>query len=542
MLKKTINFFTKDLKRELIIAIVLTHAMMMSIFIYDLTRQQETFLHKQSLSQTKSLTRTLAKNSTTWVLSNDYVGMFEIIDSVDKYPGLEYAMLIDMDNKILAHTNKKYLNEYLAGPYATKIMEGKKKLVVVQNNKSIIDIAVPITVDNRQIGWARVGLSQKNNSNGIKVVLEKGVLYTVIAIFIGWIFAYILATGFTKSLYVLINIAKRTAQGERGLIIDTSRNDEIGVLAYEMSIMLNKLDANDKELALFNKSLEVKIKEKTKELALKNDILKESEENLKLLNDDLEKRIELEVEKMKEVQEKLFKSEKLAAMGDMIGNIAHQWRQPLSVITTASTGMQMQKEFGTLSDERFTNSCDMINNNAQYLSETIDDFKNFIKGDSIEVQFNIEDKMNSFLHLVESVVTSDDIHMVLDFQKDITLNGHPNELIQCIMNIFNNSKDALTEKEVENKHIFISTNIIDTNLQISIYDNAGGIPKDIINKVFEPYFTTKHKAQGTGLGLHMTYNLITDCMNGNIDVSTIDFDYQGKQYKGAQFVITLPLS
>ena len=242
----------------------------------------------------------------------------------------------------------------------------------------------------------------------------------------------------------------------------------------------------------------------------------------------------------KKQEEFLNEQSKMASMGEMIGNIAHQWRQPLSVISTASTGMLLQKEYGTLTDEQFMKTCGVINTNAQYLSKTIDDFRNFVKGDSKKTIFSLTHNIDSFLHLVEGTTKSNDINIVLDLDNDIQINGFENELPQCLINIFNNAKDAFND--IETKYIFISTSIEENNAVIKIKDNAGGIEEDILGKIFEPYFTTKHKSQGTGLGLHMTYNLIIDGMDGTIEANNITYKYEEKEYIGAEFTITLPLS
>ncbi|MCK5111214.1 MAG: cache domain-containing protein [Arcobacteraceae bacterium] len=237
----------------------------------------------------------------------------------------------------------------------------------------------------------------------------------------------------------------------------------------------------------------------------------------------------------------LYEQSKMASMGEMIGNIAHQWRQPLSVISTAATGMKMQKEFNMLTDKSFNETCKAINKNAQYLSKTIDDFSDFIKGDRNKTIFSLEDNVDSFLHLVEGSIKSYHIKIILDLEEDIKIDGYENELTQCLINIFNNAKDILNEKEVKDKLIFITTSIHDGNAIIKIKDNASGIPNDILPKIFEPYFTTKHKSQGTGLGLHMTYNLIVDGMGGNIEANNVSYEYKGKSYTGAEFIIILPL-
>ncbi len=243
--------------------------------------------------------------------------------------------------------------------------------------------------------------------------------------------------------------------------------------------------------------------------------------------------------KLEDEQKKLIQTEKLASMGEMIGNIAHQWRQPLSAISTSATGLQLQKEYGILTDESFNKICNNINDNAQYLSKTIDDFRNFIKNDRKQTIFLLKNTINNFLHLVEANTKSHHINIILNLNNDIKINGYENELIQCLINIFNNAKDILIEKEIKNKIILITTKETKGTIFITIQDNAGGVPQNIIDKIFEPYFTTKHQSQGTGLGLHMTYQLIVDGMSGSIEVNNEMFIHDNIKYIGAKFIISI---
>jgi len=243
----------------------------------------------------------------------------------------------------------------------------------------------------------------------------------------------------------------------------------------------------------------------------------------------------------KDIKDKLlYEQSKMATMGEMIGNIAHQWRQPLSVISTCATGTMMLKELNDLTDDIFFKNMLTINKNAQYLSKTIDDFKNFIKGDRSKKNFNLKDVINSFIQLVEGSIKNHQIKLVVETDHNINMFGFPNELIQCFINIFNNSKDALNDFNEEDRLIFIKVKEKKDDVVITFKDSAGGIPKDILTKIFNPYFTTKHQSQGTGLGLHMTYNLIVDGSDGNIQASNIHFKYNEKNYKGTKFTITLP--
>jgi len=244
----------------------------------------------------------------------------------------------------------------------------------------------------------------------------------------------------------------------------------------------------------------------------------------------------------KQTEKLIYEQSKLASMGEMIGNIAHQWRQPLSIISTAATGMQIQQEHDCLSDEDIIKSCESINKNAQYLSATIDDFTNFIKGNTHKTFFKIDETIQSVLHLMEGTLKNSEIEVHFDME-NVEINSYKNELTQSIINIINNAKDALVERQKkEIKLIYITSSCKNQTLQISIKDNAQGIPEDILNKIFEPYFTTKHKSQGTGLGLHMTYKLIVEGLKGTITAQNSSFIYNNKKYNGAEFKITIPLS
>ncbi|WP_419765864.1 MAG: PAS domain S-box protein [Arcobacter sp.] len=245
---------------------------------------------------------------------------------------------------------------------------------------------------------------------------------------------------------------------------------------------------------------------------------------------------------LKEQEQILYQQSKLAAMGEMIENIAHQWRQPLSIISSAVTGMQLQKELNLNDDpEDEIKNLVLINQSAQYLSKTIDDFRNFLKTDKIKANVHIEDTIEKALDLLSSKLRNRSISIIRNLES-IEVLGIENELLQVIMNIISNSKDALEDKKVENKMIFIDAFAENHDAVILIKDNAGGINEEIINRVFEPYFTTKHKSQGTGIGLYMSEEIIKNHMEGTISCTNTNYTYESKDYSGAMFKITIPLS
>ena len=244
---------------------------------------------------------------------------------------------------------------------------------------------------------------------------------------------------------------------------------------------------------------------------------------------------------MKDItKNKLFEEQsKLAAMGEMIGNIAHQWRQPLSVITTISSNIKLRSEYEQLEDYDIESDMDVIMQQAQYLSKTIDDFRNFIKNTKEAQKLSLKDTIEKTLSILHSAMINNSITIICDLKEDMNIEGYENELIQSFINIINNAKDAVKENvKNDEKLIFINTIKEDSSLIITIKDNGGGIPDNIIHRIFEPYFTTKNKNVGTGIGLSMTYKMITERHNASIDVYNEEYTYNNKNYKGACFKIT----
>ena len=229
---------------------------------------------------------------------------------------------------------------------------------------------------------------------------------------------------------------------------------------------------------------------------------------------------------------------KLAAMGEMMENVAHQWRQPLSLISTASSGIKFQKDLDLLTDESLIESVDRINETAKHLSQTIEDFRDFFKPDKEKIVFLLNKAIEKTLNLLYSRIKNKEI-IVIKSIEDVKIEGFERELLQVLMNILNNAIDALEEKEGE-RYIFIDVISKKENIIIKIKDNAGGIKDEVIQRVFDPYFTTKHKSQGTGIGLHMSQEIISRHMNGLLEVSNTEYTYKNKSYKGAVFSINIP--
>ncbi len=269
-------------------------------------------------------------------------------------------------------------------------------------------------------------------------------------------------------------------------------------------------------------------KEQEKQIQLIN-------EELKLLNKTLEDRIKEEVEKNKLQEVQLFNQAKMAAMGDMLGNIAHQWRQPLSYISTTASGIKLNYEFNILKPEDIPHSMDEIVSKTQYLSQTIETFRNFLKEKKEYQEVILQDRVEMALNIVKASLKDNHIYLekIMDYTYPIKTNIVVGELSEVIINIINNAKDILIARNIPNPWIIIELSQQENNAILTIEDNAGGINPDIIPRVFEPYFTTKDLSVGTGLGLYMSYKIIKESLKGKIAVENSDY--------GAKFIIEIPI-
>lgn len=270
---------------------------------------------------------------------------------------------------------------------------------------------------------------------------------------------------------------------------------------------------------------------------LKN-LVKIKTNRLKIMNKKLSIRIKKELEKHQEKDRILAQQQKLIAMGQMIENIAHQWRQPLSVISTSASGLKLKKQLNILEDEEFIKSIEQIVNTAKYLSDTIDDFRHFFKPQKDKTKFSLVKNIEKSLGFVETALKENNIEIEFEYE-DTDIVAYETELMQVFINIINNSKDAFIENKIKDRVIFISVKSFPNRALIEIKDSAGGVEDKILDKVFEPYFTTKHQYSGTGIGLYMSNQIIKTHLNGDIFMKNCNFKYKGIEQKGVVTTIVL---
>jgi len=236
---------------------------------------------------------------------------------------------------------------------------------------------------------------------------------------------------------------------------------------------------------------------------------------------ELYKQLLIEQETIKRQHEELISSSRNAAMGEMISMIAHQWRQPLSVINTSIATMKVKQELELLDEKTLFKSFDQIEKTVLFLSETINDFRDYFRPNKIKSTVNLAALFDKSIYFLKAEISNQSIKYHEHIDKTIFLETYKNELLQSIINIIKNSLDAFEDITHTNKHIGLSAQRKGKDIVIKIKDNAGGIDKEILSKVFEPYFSTKSK-NGTGLGLYICHTIITEHLGGTIQIKCIE--------------------
>lgn len=408
-----------------------------------------------------------------------------------------------------------------------------------------------------------INIEINNISDRVFNQMQQSITITPLDLEEGLVILYIYDITFLSEINYKLEIAKKSLSEkneELRLILDTTM--EAIIIFKDNSVV----DCNKIAIELFNKQMKYELINKSFNDLIHNknrDILNEKEPfetnliredgsefnaiiNIKdtSLNNQIFKIVTIvDIEDLKRKENLMAEQTKLAAMGEMLGNIAHQWRQPLNIISMSSSNLKLKNDIGELCSSTLSESLSLILRTTNHLSDTIDTFNDFLKTDKEKSFFNVNENIKNSISLVDGFFKNFNIDIILELEEGIFINSLANEFSQAFINILNNAKDAIVLNLKDNEYglIKIKTKKIDNFIEISILDNAKGIEKDILNKIFEPYFTTKHKYQGTGLGLYMTRKIINSSMGGEITVQNKKFVHNQKKYEGAEFKIKIPI-
>jgi len=297
---------------------------------------------------------------------------------------------------------------------------------------------------------------------------------------------------------------------------------ELGELGHTFDEMAHTLEVNIAELnhsqlLLHEKTVLLEAEIAERQIVQENLAVKQLQ--LESLNLTLEERIEEAVKELRQKDQALIQQNRLAAMGEMINNIAHQWRQPLNLISLIVQGLN---ECKNLSQEELDHDVERIMGIIMHMSQTIDDFRYFFRQDKEKTSFSVNHAVAKAVEFISPSMIDKGISITISEQPDVDIFGYSNEYAQVLLNILSNAKDVLVEKNVAEPRIDIGISRADEHSVVTIADNGGGIKTDVLPRIFDPYFTTKEKTQGTGIGLYMSKIIIEQNMGGSLTAENVE--------------------
>jgi len=448
-----------------------------------------------------------------------------LADSVDRYEK-RYSKRVKIartKGKVVYENGFAPLSTMIAPPLVSKLKtrkSGLSEIKVFQKMKLVSYTPVRLSLNDKNIvfGGKAKSIDHLRGNDGeiwnvlvgedMKKIFAKSQRNIYIMIYIGLFFmvifvvlSFFIGRWISNPIKKLSIVANKVGQGERDIKIEPESDDEVGELAIAFSDMLKNLK---------------------KTTASRDELKAEVEKRI---------RIQRELEKKDKI---IIAQSRNAAMGEMISMIAHQWRQPISVIAMAVNNIIVDIKLGSL-DEKEVEVCGKeVLAQTEYLSQTIEDFRNFFKPDKEKEQVNFKKIYDELYGIIGKAFENNDIKIVLKGDLDFNIITYQRELLQVFLNIFNNAKDALIQNDVKEKFINVSVNTDEDLLHVSICDNAGGIKEELLDKIFEPYFSTKEEKNGTGLGLYMSKTIIEKHLLGKIWVQN--------RKLGACFMMELPIN
>ena len=392
--------------------------------------------------------------------------------------------------------------------------------------KALLDIQTN-SLNNSTLAYNNAVIQTKTIKIG---TLTSIVFILLISTIIGWLISNNIVTSIyavqngLKDFFDYLNHKKKSVKK-----IEIKSKDEFHQMAtiinQNVFITQNNIEQNIEFIKNATKVLE-NIEQGNLGTRISKDTNNEALNELKIvinnMIDNLEFKIQEEINKRLEQEQILIQQSKLASMGEMIGNIAHQWRQPLAQISAIHMNMKVTYDFDKFTKEYMESKIKEANKLTAYMSQTISDFQNFFKPQGEKEVFSIEKACRDAYFILESSLKAHGIEVIFHITQDVTINGYKTEYSQVILNLLSNAKDILIERQIKNPKIELEIKDGNHFALVKIKDNAGGVDTSIIDKIFEPYFTTRHQTQGTGIGLYMSKNIIERNMHGYINVVNVE--------------------
>jgi len=521
-----ISFFRQKLLYQVYAIIIILMSLIMLLIGYLVLQEQEQTILSVMQTQAQTLAKSIELVSADAMVTDDQSFLVEHnLNVLAHSPSIRFIIISkNGQDALLTRQGEWRLIQKL--PASIQKLEGATEQEVILNDpyakkpEKIYYYTYPLNFDGISWGWIHLGFSLESLDDAYNAIYSEIMMIFFIVFIILSIAIFFLSRYIVQPIIALSHASKKMAQGNMQITLDSTRQDEIGELTRNFSAMAESLSQSQQELKNSNFILEQKVEERTREL----------EE----INHTLDERVRIEIAHRREQEQILIQQSRFAAMGEMIGNIAHQWRQPLNALSLLLQNIENAYDTGRL-DQAFINR--VIEKGTMLttaMSTTIDDFRNFFKPNRSKELFDVSTQLNTVLLMMSASFNDNRIETELDLEPNLKVTGFANEFSQVLLNILNNAKEALVEMQKDRRLIRIHGYQQGNHMCVEISDNAGGISEKVIDKIFDPYFTTKDEGKGTGIGLYMSKVIVETNMHGKLSVRN--------DQNGATFMVCLPQS
>lgn len=492
----------------------------------------ETELHKRGTS----IARNLAEASIKPIITENYVALQLLVNDLKKFEeDVHYAYVITTQGQVVAHTFGTTFPRNLL-QFDRPDMNNATPLIQSLKVEQDVLEDISVAIDHGNFGRVHVGISEELIEAVQREVVLESIPFIAAILLLGSVGAWWFAGRITRPVADLVEGVRGVGEGMLGSAITARTNDEIGELARAFNRMVTDLHVRraerlkaEYELALQTNMLEDEVaghQVAREQLAVKQLQLEE-------LNHSLEDKINSAIAELRLKDRIMLAQGRQAAMGEMINNIAHQWRQPLNNLGLIVQNIKADYDYNSLTPEKMTEDVDKVMDTIMFMSQTIHDFSSFFSDEKVTKTFYVSEALTKVIAMIEASLSKQGVQIVVEERDEhVAIDGYFNEYNQVLLNLLNNAKEALLDSKVQHPVITVSIFRADEQAVIQVRDNAGGIPEAIIGQVFDPYFTTKELGKGTGIGLYMSKTIIEEHFCGVITVSN--------GADGARFTVSIP--
>ncbi|KUJ74953.1 hypothetical protein AVO42_06180 [Thiomicrospira sp. XS5] len=513
------KLWNQSIRNQLILGTAGILTLLISVFSYFSIHNHSDFLHEEAMAETQDRSLMLAVNSQVWVMANDYVGLEEVISNFEIYKDLIYAAVINMDGKVIAHTDKERIGQYVSDKarvnYLKHLLAQKHQLsdraTVISQNEHHIDLARPIRHNNHYIGWVELRTNQTPRQNSISATIHNSLLFTFSALLIGLLVSYLAAKSLTDPLYRLIDTMKRIRKGDKEAVADENGVAEVGQLSHEFNLMLDTLKQNEEELQRTQKNLRQDIRQRVK-----------VEKEIRDLNDNLETIVQDRTKALEEEKEKAEASNR--AKSAFLANMSHELRTPLNAILGFSTLMTQSSDI----PETEKDNLKIINHSGEHLLQLVNDVLDMSKIEAGHVRLDAEDfdlgeLIRNITDMMRIRASEKGLQLLVDQTSKFPriIHGDAPKLRQILINLLSNAIKFTNQGGITLRLDTLEDDDCNLVLKFEVEDSGTGIEQKDIERIFMPFeqLANATSQKGTGLGLAITRQFV-NMMGGDIHVQS----------------------